>query len=103
MVHNPCCIIFADMVKPALTSSTSETMTTGGTYNNQQRGGSKRPQLSSSESGSDDSGTNLKDVLESEKPSSRPASPKSEGETLGDEVTAKTVPEAGNMVVSFFH
>jgi hypothetical protein len=80
------------MVKPALTSS-SETMTSGGTCN-------KQRQDSSCESGSDDSGTNLKDVLESKKPSTRPVSPKAGGEIGGDEIT-RTIPEAGNMVFNF--
>lgn len=88
------------MVKPALTSS-SESMTIRGTYNKQMKRGSKGRQNSSSESGSDDSATNLKDVPESKKPRSRPVSPKVGGEALGDEVT-RAIPEAGNMV-SFFH
>ena len=83
------------MVKPALTSS--ETMTTGGTYDKQLRRGNKRRQSSSSDSGSDDSGTLLKGVPEIKKPSSRSVSPKAARETLGDEIT-RTMPEAGNMV-----
>lgn len=87
-------------VTPTLTSSLSETMTTRRMYHKQQRQGTKRHQSLSNKSGSGDSGTDPKDVVE-RKSTSQPISPNVSVEVLGDHIS-RTYPEGGNLM-SFFH